>query len=621
MRVEDIQNSAFLKTLSNQQLEELAQDIRDFLLRQVSRTGGHLSSNLGIVELTIAMHTVFDPEKDKFIFDVGHQSYVHKILTGRAGKFNTLRQYGGLSGFQKREESICDPWEAGHSSTSLSAALGMAVARDLKHETFDILPVIGDGALTGGMAFEALNDIGSRQKKIIILFNDNNMSISKNHSAMEKRITSLRTSPFYRSLKKDLKHQLDNKVGSGVLHSLTSMRDTLKSEIIDAPLFKEFNLDYIGPVDGHNIQELISVLKMAKEHHGPIVVHIATQKGKGYLPAVQDKTGAWHGVGPFNLQTGKSLIKLPASQLTWSKVISSTLIDLAQKDETITALTPAMAQGSQLLEFANRFPERFFDCQIAEQHAVTMACGMAQGGLKPFVSIYSSFLQRAYDQVIHDLARMDLPVVLGVDRAGLVGEDGDTHQGIYDIAFLRTIPNMILSQPKDAKEAQNLLYTAFAAGRPFAIRYPKGTVEYRKVDTYEKIEIGSWTKHGSSTPKQTVIAYGPDVDRILKKAKENKMEIEVVNARFFKPIDEKMLKEILLSGRPVTVYETDTSRGGLLDAVLEFNNTLDTPVKINALGIQDHFVPQGSVRILRRKEKISLEDLFEELEEHEADAS
>lgn len=616
MRVEDIKSPAFVKTLSDRQLEQLAEDIRAFLLENISHTGGHLSSNLGIVELTIAMHYVFSSPYDKFIFDVGHQSYVHKILTGRASRFPTLRQAGGLSGFQKRSESEHDPWEAGHSSTSLSAALGMAIARDLKKEHYEVIPVIGDGALTGGMAFEALNDIGARQKKVIIIFNDNNMSISRNHSAMEKRITSLRTSPFYRTLKKDLKHQLDNKVGSGVLHSLTAMRDTLKSEIIDAPLFKEFNLDYIGPVDGHNIRELISVLQMAREHDGPIVVHVTTQKGRGYLPAQEDKTGKWHGVGPFCLETGKPLIRLPADQITWSQVISNTLIRMSREDEAITAITPAMAQGSCLLEYAKQFPDRFFDCGIAEQHAVTMACGMAQAGLKPFVSIYSSFLQRAYDQVIHDMARMDLPVVIGVDRAGLVGDDGDTHQGIYDIAFLRTVPHLILAQPKDALEAQDLLYTAFQSGKPFALRYPRGTVEYSEKKTLEEIPIGSWQSFSVGNPVQTVIAYGPDVDRILKKARENRMDLEVVNARFFKPLDEEMLKGILESGRPVTVYETDAKTGGLLDAILEFNNTLEHPIRIDALGIGDHFVPHGSVRTLRRQEGISTEDLFAHLEAH-----
>jgi 1-deoxy-D-xylulose-5-phosphate synthase len=603
--------------MSEEQLEELAEDIRAFLIESISRTGGHLSSNLGIVELTLALHKVFDSPKDKIIFDVGHQCYVHKILTGRAKRFNTLRQYQGLSGFQKREESEHDFWEAGHSSTSLSAALGMAIARDLKKEDYEIIPVIGDGALTGGMALEALNDIGSKQKKVIIVFNDNNMSISRNHSAMEKRITTLRTSPFYRTLKKDVKRNLDNKVGAGVLTSLSHMKDSIKSEIIDAPLFKEFNLDYIGPIDGHNIPSLVAAFTMAKEVDGPIVVHVTTTKGKGYKYAQEDKTGTWHGVAPFNIETGQSLFRLPKNELTWSAIISNTLIDLAAKNPDIVAITPAMATGSKLIEFANLYPDRFFDAQIAEQHAMTMAAGMAQAGLQPFISIYSSFLQRAYDQLSHDVARMNLPVVIGVDRAGLVGDDGDTHQGIYDIAFMRSIPNLIIAQPKDAKEAQNLLYTAFKMKKPFALRYPKGNIPYKKNEEYELIEPGVWSYTDVLEPKQIVISYGPDVDRIIKKAKENQVGLRVVNARYIKPLDHKMLKELFESGLPMTVFETDISNGGLSSAILEEMNAANENEHIDVIGIHDKFVPHGSIRKLRELEGINIETLFEELENNE----
>lgn len=617
MRVSDIQSPKDIKSMSEEQLEELAEDIRAFLIESISRTGGHLSSNLGIVELTLALHKVFDSPKDKIIFDVGHQCYVHKILTGRAKQFHTLRQYQGLSGFQKREESEHDFWEAGHSSTSLSAALGMAIARDLKKEDYEIIPVIGDGALTGGMALEALNDIGSKQKKVIIVFNDNNMSISRNHSAMEKRITTLRTSPFYRTLKKDVKRNLDNKVGAGVLTSLSHMKDTIKSEIIDAPLFKEFNLDYIGPIDGHNIPSLVAAFTMAKEVDGPIVVHVTTTKGKGYKYAQEDKMGAWHGVAPFNIETGQSLFRLPKNELTWSAIISNTLIDLAAKNPDIVAITPAMATGSKLIEFSNLYPDRFFDAQIAEQHAMTMAAGMAQAGLQPFISVYSSFLQRAYDQLSHDVARMNLPVVIGVDRAGLVGDDGDTHQGIYDIAFMRSIPNLIIAQPKDAKEAQNLLYTAFKLKKPFALRYPKGNIPYKKNEEYELIEPGTWTYTDVLEPKQIVISYGPDVDRIIKKAKENQVGLRVVNARYIKPLDKNMLRELFESGLPITVFETDISNGGLSSAILEEMNASNENEHIDVIGIHDKFVPHGSIRKLRELEGINIEALFEELEYNE----
>lgn len=604
-----------LKTMPYSRLEELADSIRTFLIESIARTGGHLSSNLGIVEITLALHAVFNSPEDKIIFDVGHQSYVHKILTGRADQFDTLRQSHGLSGFQKRKESPHDPWEAGHSSTSLSAALGMAAARDLKKEDYEIIPIIGDGALTGGMAMEALNDLGAQNRKVIIIFNDNNMSISKNIGGMEQVITRLRTSEVYRHTKKELHTSLPNSsLGKEFLQFLHNSKNVVKQRVIDNPLFTQFNLDYIGPVDGHNIEQLIEVLNTAKEHEGPIVVHVRTCKGKGYLPAEKDQDGSWHGVGPFNIQTGKPVRQLPRREISWSEVMSNSLIELAKKDPLITAITPAMANGSKLLKFQELYPDRFFDAGIAEQHAMTMAAGMAQGGLKPFISVYSSFLQRAYDQVSHDVARMNLPVVIGIDRAGLVGEDGSTHQGIYDISFLRSIPNLILSQPKDAKEAQNLLFTAFKSGKPFAIRYPRGTTSYKKTEP-EEIEIGTWTKKAIGTPKQIVIAYGPDVDHIAIRAAENNMNLLIVNARFFKPVDTKMLQELVEMNLPITVYETDTTVGGLGEAILDEINRLEK--KIDVIGIEDRFVPHGSIRSLRKLEGISTDALFEKLEEHE----
>lgn len=614
MSIYNIESPNQIKNMSFDQLNDLASQIRYFLIDSISKTGGHLSSNLGIVELTIAMHYVFDSPKDKFIFDVGHQSYVHKILTGRSTQFSTLRKKGGLSGFQKRSESVHDPFEAGHSSTSLSAALGFAIARDLKKEDYEVIAVIGDGSLTGGEAFEALNDIGAKQKKVIIIFNDNNMSISKNSSAMEERITSIRSSKVYRSIKKEMKVNLsNNKIGSNILNTLTHIKDHVKEEVIDAPLFQEFNLDYMGPVNGHDIEALVNVLQAAKEHSGPIVVHVITKKGKGYSFAEQDKTGKWHGVSPFDIQTGQSLMKLAPNEISWSEVISNTLISLAKKNEDIVAITPAMAQGSKLLKFAKEFPERFFDCGIAEQHAVTMACGMACGNLHPFVSIYSSFLQRAYDQMNHDLARMDLPVVIGIDRAGLVGDDGDTHQGIYDISLLRSVPNLILSQPKDAIEAQNLLYTAFETKHPFCIRYPRGNVHYDALNSFSKIAIGTWTLFTvGNNPTCNVISYGPDVDRIISKAKENDMSINVINARFFKPIDESMLDSILTSNLPIYIFETDAKIGSLSSAILEYKNKKYGDLHI--LGIEDHFVEHGSIRMLRIQEHINVETLFEEIE-------
>lgn len=619
MQIYDIKDPSQIKNLSMKQLDVLAQDIRHFLIQNISKTGGHLSSNLGIVEITIAMHYVFSSPKDKMIFDVGHQSYVHKILTGRSTKFATLRKLNGLSGYQKRSESPHDCWEAGHSSTSLSAALGYAIARDVQHQNYEVIAVIGDGALAGGMSLEALNDIGAQKRKMIIIFNDNAMSISKNRGGVEKRITSIRSSHLYRSMKNDIKVTLPhNKMGDETLKVFSSIRDRIKSGLIDAPLFQEFNLDYLGPVDGHNIPALIKVFEAAKEHDGPIVVHVRTKKGKGYRYAEQDKIGQWHGVSPFNIQTGQPLMKLPINEKTWSNIISDGLIELAKKNKDVVAITPAMAQGSKLLKFAKIFPDRFFDCGIAEEHAITMAGAMSLGGLRPFVSIYSSFLQRAYDQMNHDLGRMDLPVVIGIDRAGLVGDDGETHQGVFDISFLRSIPNLILSQPKDAQEAYDLLYTAFATKHPFCIRYPRGqTAVTDKID-FHLISIGSWERFDiGSDPKAIIISYGPDVDRIIHTIHENNLSMIVVNARFFKPIDQEMCKELFNLDLPIYVYETDVKIGGLSSAVLEYQNEIENHIHI--LGIDDHYVQHGSIRSLRKKEHIDLESLFREIERYGQD--
>lgn len=617
MKLEDLKNPSQLKDLSAAELDDLAAQIRKFLLTSISQTGGHLSSNLGVVELTLAMHKVFNSPKDKFIFDVGHQCYTHKLVTGRMEGFTRLRQKGGMSGFPKRSESEYDCWEPGHSSTSISAALGMATARDLLAQDYQVVCVIGDGALSGGMALEALNDLGAQQRKVIIIFNDNNMSISRNHSGLEQTLNRLRTSPAYRQAKKDLVNSLHKTSADGVLSFLHHSSSYLKHQAYGQNLFSQFNLDYLGPIDGHNVTELTHALEVARDHKGPIVVHVVTKKGKGYPYAENDRIGTWHGVGPFYLNSGKSRSVVPDNMKSWSAIIEGTLEDLAEKDERIVAITPAMATGSKLLPFAARFPHRFFDVNIAEQHAMTLAAGMAAGGLKPFVSIYSSFLQRAYDQVSHDVARQNLPVMVGVDRAGLVGEDGDTHQGIYDIGFLRTIPNIILSQPKDAVEAQNLVYTGFEIGRPFFIRYPRGGTAFEKVENYELIPIGTWTDNGVDHPEQVVIAYGPDVVTIENKLKENGLEdkVLVVNARYLKPLDEQMLEKIFDLKVPVTVYEPDAPDGGLYEAITAWRQ-IGHP-DLDVLSLPDAFIEQGSVGSLRKMEGISMDHLLQHLEGNE----
>lgn len=614
MDLTDIKNPKFLKSLNVREMEELSAEIRHFLIENISKTGGHLASNLGVVELTIALHYVFNSPTDKIFFDVGHQSYTHKILTGRAGDFHLLRQYEGLSGFEKRKESEHDVWEAGHSSTSLSAALGMAVARDLHHEHYQIIPVIGDGALSSGMSLEALNEIGSEKKNMIIVFNDNNMSISKNVGALTSGFSRLRSSTSYTKLKNSMKKNLrTSNFGEAVYSGLKSIKDSIKANVIDSGIFKEFNLDYIGPIDGHNLHDLIQVFEAVKDHEGPIVVHVITQKGKGYLPCEVDKEGKWHGVGPFNVKTGKSLHEIPEGYCAWAESASDTVRKLAEKDKNIVAITPAMVTGSYMQKFFAEFPDRSFDTGIAEEHAATLAAGMAISGLRPYFVVYSSFLQRCYDQINHDICRMDLPVVIGIDHAGLVGPDGETHHGIYDIGLLSPLPNMILSQPKDAEEMQDLIYTAFHQSHPFAIRFPKGTVKSAASMTGKELPIGSWVKYNDDSANQAaILTYGEDVDRVLDKVIVNHLPITVINCRFFKPLDEEMLSELSRRHMKCIIYEMDMKAGGLAEHILGFMNDREMPLSIKVFGIPDEYIQQGSERLLRRDLKIDLNTLMEE---------
>ena len=616
MHVYDISGPADIRQLSIKELEALAAEIRTFLIESISRTGGHLSSNLGIVELTLALHVVFDSPRDRILFDVGHQSYVHKILTGRARQFSTLRQYKGLSGFQKRHESEHDCWEAGHSSTSLSAALGMAVARDLNGEHYHIVPVIGDGAMASGMSMEALNQIGGEERNMIIIFNDNSMSISRNVGAMDVAFTRLRTSRSYTTLKNDLQQGLStSRFGRSLLKGMKNFKNAIKDNVVDTSIFGEFNLDYIGPINGHDLSELIKVLNVAKQHKGPIVVHVLTKKGKGYPYAENDKEGAWHGVAPFDPNSGKPLAALPAGHCSWSEAIARILCDLARDDRDIVAITPAMKAGAKLNGFAREFPQRFFDCGIAEEHAMTFAAGLTASGKRPFISVYSSFLQRAYDQINHDVARMKLPVVIGIDRCGLVGEDGETHHGVFDITMLHAIPNLIMAQPKDVQEARALMKTAFSCAQPFCIRYPRGSVPYTKEEG-EPAPVGTWTRWAPQREARVcVISYGSDIDRIISKVRANDMPVEIINARYFKPLDEAMLDDILYRSIPVIVYESDMLDGGLSSAILQYINDHRICCHLIRIGIGDHYVEQGSIPQLRRAEKIDMNTLFKELEE------
>lgn len=617
MDLTTIENPGFLKEMSVEEMEDLAADVRAFLIHSLAKTGGHIASNLGVVELTIAMHYVFDMPHDKIFFDVGHQCYTHKILTGRAKEFDNLRQYGGISGFQKRRESIYDVWEAGHSSTSLSAALGMAIARDLNHEDYHIVPVIGDGALSSGMALEALNTIGSERRKMIIVFNDNNMSISKNVGALTRGFSRLRSAKTYNSLKLNMKDALNRSgVGKVVYTGLKGIKDTLRDTVIDSGIFGEFNVNYLGPVDGHSIKDLIRVLTVAKEYDDPVVVHVITRKGKGYAPCEMDREGIWHGVGPFDPTTGRMLASTPAGYKSWSRLMADTLEELATRNEDIIALTPAMINGSSLESFFAHFSERSFDCGIAEEHTVTMAAGMAISGKRPFVAIYSSFMQRAYDQINHDVCRMDLPVVFGIDRAGLVGADGETHHGVFDPGLLLPLPNMIVAQPKNAQEARDLMYTAFSQKHPFAIRYPRGDVKIPDDIHLKLIKVGTWTEdYKGDDVRLTVIAYGSDVEKISEKASVNQLPIRVINARFFKPLDLECLKALAAEGLPVIVYETDMLTGGLSTAILDTVNDLGLNMPLIRIGIPDRYVTHGSLKQLRAETGIDLNTLFEKVTE------
>jgi len=616
MRLDEIENPAFLKSMNVDELQDLSDEIRQFLIESIAKTGGHLASNLGVVELTVALHYVFDSPRDKIFFDVGHQCYTHKILTGRAKYFDTLRKYRGISGFEKRCESEHDVWEAGHSSTSLSAALGMAVARDLNNEDYSVVPVIGDGAFSSGMALEALNEIGSEKKKVIIVFNDNNMSISKNVGALTKGFSRLRYSKGYTRFKQQTRKNLKGSdLGDAVYAGLKSIKDAFKSGVVDSGVFGEFNLDYLGPVDGHNIRDLILAFQAAKLHEGPIVVHVITTKGKGYGYCEHDTEGLWHGVSPFNVKTGKPLASTPEGCSSWSRLTSSTVKELAESNPDIVALTPAMMNGSALQEFFAKYPDRSFDCGIAEEHAATFAAGLAISGKRPYFAVYSSFLQRCYDQINHDICRMDLPVVIGIDRAGLCGEDGDTHHGVFDIGLLTPLPHMILSEPKDAAECRNLFYTAFAQNHPFAIRFPKDVVKNSSAP-FEKVEVGTWTVHHDSEENRVIIlTYGENVNRVLNKAEVNDLPYTVVNCRFFKPLDENMLNLIADRNKPVLVYESDMLRGGLSSLILEWCCDHGKMMNLTRMGIGDEYVPQGSVRQLRADLSIDLDSLLKKAEE------
>ncbi len=604
MDLTTIKDPQFLKDLSINELEELSEDIRKFLIGVTSRTGGHIGPNLGVVELTIALHKEFNSPVDKFLWDVGHQSYVHKILTGRTAQFETLKKYKGLSGFPKRNESEHDVWETGHSSTSLSAAMGMVISRDLKKTNEYIIPIIGDGAITGGMALEALNHIGHENKDMIVILNDNEMSIAPNVGALHNILGRLRTAGKYNWVKDELEYILRKipAVGGKLADAAERIKDSVKYLLVSGVFFEELGYTYLGPVDGHNYEDLIENLQYAKKTKGPVLVHVITKKGKGFHPAETDRVGTWHGPGPYKMDSG-DFIKPATSPPAWSKVISETVRKIARTDSRIVAITPAMTVGSKLEGFGEEFPDRLFDVGIAEQHAITMAAGMATQGMKPYLAIYSTFLQRGYDQVVHDVCRQNLNVFFGIDRSGLVGADGETHQGVFDIAFMRHIPNLVLMMPKDENEGQHMVNTAIQYDDgPIALRYPRGNGLGIEMDKELKlIPIGTWEVLQNGTDF-AILTFGTTIPMALEAAKLLSIEgisVKVINARFIKPLDKSMLCGLLDKEIPILTIEEAVLQGGFGSAVLEFAHDHGYhQARIDRMGIPDQFIEHGNVNEL-----------------------
>ncbi|MFC4777472.1 1-deoxy-D-xylulose-5-phosphate synthase [Paenibacillus sp. GCM10023252] len=617
MLLDTIDGPHKLKGLTIPQLEELAGEIRQFLIEKLSVTGGHLAPNLGVVELTLVLHYLYDSPKDKFIFDVGHQSYVHKILTGRMNQFDTLRKYKGLCGFIKRSESEHDVWEAGHSSTSLSAAMGMALARDLKGESNKVVAVIGDGALTGGMALEALNHIGHEKKNLIVILNDNEMSIAPNVGALHHYLGKIRSDRHYQKAKDDLQYLLNKipAIGGKLAKTAERFKDSLKYLLVSGILFEQFGFTYFGPVDGHDITQLRDILEQAGSVPGPVLVHVITVKGKGYSPAEADSF-KWHGITPYKIESGQ-VVKAVGPPM-YTEVFGDTLIELAEQDSRIVAITPAMPGGSGLLKFADKFPGRMIDVGIAEQHAATMSAALAMEGLKPVYAVYSTFLQRAYDQVVHDICRQNANVVFAIDRAGFVGPDGETHQGVYDISYLRHIPNLVLMMPKDENEMRRMMKTAIDYNDgPIAIRYPRiNGLGVEMDEVLKPIPIGTWetVRDGDSA---VIVAIGPMLqvaEEAAELLKRDGQQVRIINARFIKPLDEQLLLSLAEEGIQMLVLEEHAEQGGLGSAILEFysrHNIYSMAVRI--VGIPDQFIEHGSIKEQRQEVGLTAEHVASEL--------
>ncbi len=593
--LDQIDSPENLKRIPVENLKELAGEIRERIITVVSKNGGHLAPSLGVVELTLALHYVFDSPKDKLIWDVGHQCYAHKLLTGRKDRFESLRKYEGISGFPKKSESQHDIYDVGHASTSISAALGMACARDQKKEKFSVVAVVGDGALTSGLSFEGLNNAGAMRKNLIVILNDNRMSISRNVGAMSKYLTDLLTDEKYNKLKAEVWEMVGRfKRRDKIRAAVARVEESIKGFLVPGILFEKLGFRYFGPLDGHDIADLIRTLEDMKTLNGPVLLHVLTKKGKGYKFAEEDAP-RFHGIGAFDKVTGNSNGQV--GKTTYTEVFGSTMVKLAQRDHKIVSITAAMTLGTGLVDFAKLFGERFYDVGISEQHGATFACGLASQGLKPVFAIYSTFLQRAFDQLVHDIALQNLPVILAIDRAGLVGEDGPTHHGTFDLSYLRQIPNWVVMAPKDGNELKNMLYTAVKWQKgPVAIRYPRGSIPDRAKNDFKQIEIGSWErlKKGKNL---AILAIGSMVYPAVEASEQlrtNGINPEVVNARFARPLDQGMLLSILREFDKIITVEENALPAGFGSAILEFAEAHSmNHVLIKRMGIPDKFIEHG----------------------------
>jgi len=606
-QLDKINNINDIKGLNISEKKELANEIREFLIEKVSKNGGHLASNLGIVELTISLCSVFNFEYDKIVFDVGHQSYVYKILTGRKDRFDTLRKYKGLRGFPYKKESPYDYFETGHSSTAISASVGMARARDINKEEYNIVSVVGDGAISSGMSLEAINDVGFNKTKLIIILNDNGMSISSNVGGISSYLSKLSLNEKYIKIKNALKYSLDDTpFGDFSFKMLSRMKDGIRKTLVPSKYFEDMGLTYIGPIDGHNINEIEKVLRRAKKINEPVIIHVVTKKGKGYKLA-ENTPEKYHGVSPFDIEEG---VKSSGKE-SYSSAFGKAITKLASKDKSIVAITAAMQDGVGLQEFAKKYPDRYFDVGISEEHAVTLAAGMSVSNVKPIFAVYSTFLQRGFDQIVHDVCMQNSPMIFAIDRAGLVGSDGETHQGILDLSYLSIIPNMTIISPKCISELETLLEWSTKQTFPIAIRYPRGG-DYINMKPLKKIELGKW-EYITKGKNLTIIATGKMVQKAYQIINDNNLDITLVNATFIKPLDKEVLRKIIKNKDNVLTLEDNLINGGLGHNILLTLNELNFNKKIKILGFNNKFVEQGSIEELYTQEHLDNESILKEI--------